>query len=200
MHKVLEDATRDMNGHVSRTEPMVEESINQSAYGERERIAAPASQANHFELVRVIERMYRRYLDRLRVDLIRIGADDISPAHAMLLFTIGDDDLSVRDLMDRGHYLGSNASYSLKQLVQSGYVDRTASARDRRSARIRLTDKGKMLCRAVKAADEVNQDQIVRSEQDLKALEETFALLRKLEVLWATDLQQSPLRLDGTRF
>ena len=57
-----------------------------------------------------------------------------------------------------------------------------------------------MLCRAVKAADEVNQDQIVRSEQDLKALEETFALLRKLEVLWATDLQQSPLRLDGTRF
>ena len=85
-------------------------------------------------------------------------------------------------------------------LVQSGYVDRTASARDRRSARIRLTDKGKMLCRAVKAADEVNQDQIVRSEQDLKALEETFALLRKLEVLWATDLQQSPLRLDGTRF
>lgn len=78
MHKVLEDATRDMNGRVSRTEPMVEESVNHSAYGERERIAAPASQANHFELVRVIERMYRRYLDRLRVDLIRIGADDIS--------------------------------------------------------------------------------------------------------------------------
>ncbi|WP_460080589.1 MarR family winged helix-turn-helix transcriptional regulator [Roseibium sp. LAB1] len=200
MHKVLEDATRDMNGHVTQTKPLVEDTISHSGYGERDRTSPQATQANHFELVRVIERMYRRYLDRLRVDLIRIGADDISPAHAMLLFTIGDDDLSVRDLMDRGHYLGSNASYSLKQLVQSGYVDRTASARDRRSARIRLTEKGKMLCRAIKAADEVNHDQIVRSEKDLKALEDTFALLRKLEVLWATDLQQSPLRLDGTRF
>ena len=144
--------------------------------------------------------MYRRYLDRLRVDLIRIGADDISPSHAMLLFTIGDDDLSVRDLMDRGHYLGSNASYSLKQLVQSGYVDRTASARDRRSARIRLTDKGRRLCMAIKAADEVNQAQIVRNERDRMALEETFALLRKLEVIWATDLQQGNGRLGRERF
>ncbi|WP_299472494.1 MarR family transcriptional regulator [uncultured Roseibium sp.] len=160
----------------------------------------PYAHANHFELVRVIERMYRRYLDRLRVDLIRIGADDISPSHAMLLFTIGDDDLSVRDLMDRGHYLGSNASYSLKQLVQSGYVDRTASARDRRSARIRLTDKGRDLCNAIKAADEVNQAQIVRNERDRMALEETFALLRKLEVIWATDLQQRNGRLGTNGF
>ncbi|MET1412246.1 MarR family transcriptional regulator [Roseibium sp. HPY-6] len=160
----------------------------------------PYAHANHFELVRVIERMYRRYLDRLRVDLIRIGADDISPSHAMLLFTIGDDDLSVRDLMDRGHYLGSNASYSLKQLVQSGYVDRTASARDRRSARIRLTDKGRDLCNAIKAADEVNQAQIVRNERDRMALEETFALLRKLEVIWATDLQQRNGRLGANGF
>ncbi|MHA7776927.1 MarR family transcriptional regulator [Roseibium sp. M-1] len=143
--------------------------------------------------------MYRRYLDRLRIDLIRIGAEDISPAHAMLLFTIGDDDLSVRDLMDRGHYLGSNASYSLKQLVQSGYVDRTASARDRRSARIRLTEKGKLLCNAIKAADEVNQDQVVQSENDLRALGDTFAMLRKLEILWATDLQQSSPRLEVNR-
>ncbi|WP_434055872.1 MAG: winged helix DNA-binding protein [Roseibium sp.] len=160
----------------------------------------PYSHANHFELVRVIERMYRRYLDRLRVDLIRIGADDISPSHAMLLFTIGDDDLSVRDLMDRGHYLGSNASYSLKQLVQSGYVDRTASARDRRSARIRLTEKGRTLCQAIKSADEVNQEQIVRNERDRMALEETFALLRKLEVIWATDLQQRNGRMGVSGF
>ena len=158
------------------------------------------SRVNHFELVRVIERMYRRYLDRLRVDLIRIGAEDISPAHAMLLFTIGDDDLSVRDLMDRGHYLGSNASYSLKQLVQSGYVDRTPSPRDRRSARIRLTDKGKKLCKTIKAADDVNQNLIVRDERDRRALEETLTMLRRLEVVWATSLQQHDTRLDAKQF
>lgn len=196
MRKVFDEATYSTNGHISTIEPMMEDTPMMEKTGrtlkEVEDTTHVSSHAtgNHFELVRVIERMYRRYLDRLRVDLGRIGADDISPAHAMLLFTIGDDDLSVRDLMDRGHYLGSNASYSLKQLVQCGYVDRSASARDRRSARIRLTDKGKRLCKAITSADEINQNQLVRNDQDQRALEETIAMLRKLEIVWATDLQQ----------
>lgn len=200
MHKIFTDAPQQINGRINIPKPEVEENTYKIAESDMRAEMNPYSHANHFELVRVIERMYRRYLDRLRVDLIRIGADDISPSHAMLLFTIGDDDLSVRDLMDRGHYLGSNASYSLKQLVQSGYVDRTASARDRRSARIRLTDKGKSLCQAIKSADEVNQAQIVRNERDRMALEETFALLRKLEVIWATDLQQRNGRIGVSGF
>jgi len=200
MHKIFTDAPQQINGRINIPKPKVEENTYKIAESDMRAEMNPYSHANHFELVRVIERMYRRYLDRLRVDLIRIGADDISPSHAMLLFTIGDDDLSVRDLMDRGHYLGSNASYSLKQLVQSGYVDRTASARDRRSARIRLTDKGKTLCQAIKSADEVNQAQIVRNERDRMALEETFALLRKLEVIWATDLQQRNGRMGVNGF
>ncbi|WP_236042555.1 MarR family winged helix-turn-helix transcriptional regulator [Roseibium aggregatum] len=194
MHKVFDEAAFSSSVHISTTEPMIE-TTELKTRGDRTHSDTNAfSPGSHFELVRVIERMYRRYLDRLRVDLSRIGADDISPSHAMLLFTIGDDDLSVRDLMDRGHYLGSNASYSLKQLVQSGYVDRSASARDRRSARIRLTDKGKQLCKAITSADEVNQNQIVRSEQDRRALEETISMLRRLEVVWATDIQQHTTR------
>lgn len=197
MHKTFVDAAHEANGHASNVDS-AEENIR---YGVDEvSNIVTRKTVDHFELVRIIERMYRRYLDRLRVDLIRIGADDISPSHAMLLFTIGDDDLSVRDLMDRGHYLGSNASYSLKQLVQSGYVDRTASPRDRRSARIRLTDKGKRLCEAIRAADEFSQDLIVRDEQDHNAFEETLRMLRRLEVLWATDLQQHSARSASGTF
>ncbi len=199
MQKILDQVAQGMNGHAATSELLVDRHGGERNEADRNTSTPTASHFNHLELVRVIERMYRRYLDRLRVDLIRIGSDDISPSHAMLLFTIGDDDLSVRDLMDRGHYLGSNASYSLKQLVQSGYVDRTASERDRRSARIRLTEKGKQLCRTIKAADEVNQAHLVQSEADLRSLEQTFAVLRKLEVLWATDLQQSSPRLNGNR-
>jgi DNA-binding MarR family transcriptional regulator len=199
MHKIFEEVALNINRHDMDAKPVIEKSEPSSHNVERNTNASSTPHVNHFDLVRVIERMYRRYLDRLRIDLIRIGAEDISPAHAMLLFTIGDDELSVRDLMDRGHYLGSNASYSLKQLVQSGYVDRTASARDKRSARIRLTEKGKNLCNAIKVADEVNQDHVVQSEKDLQALGDTFAMLRKLEIIWATDLQQTSPRLDVPR-
>ncbi|MBA5777582.1 winged helix DNA-binding protein [Stappia sp. F7233] len=153
--------------------------------------------ATHLELVRIIERMHRRYLDQLRLELNGIGADDISPAQVMLLFTIGNYELSVRDLLDRGHYLGSNASYNLKQLVQAGYIDRTASQRDRRSARIRLTEKGRQLCLAVESADAAYQRTIVRTENEQKALENTIDTLRRLEVAWATNLHRGELaKLD----
>jgi DNA-binding MarR family transcriptional regulator len=197
MYKTLGDDTGMSNGHTNKTRT-AGDSINYGAVPSAK--TEPSSRVSHLELVRVIERMYRRYLDRLRVDLTRLGAEDISPSHAMLLFTIGDDDLSVRDLMDRGHYLGSNVSYSLKQLVQFGYVNRTPSPRDRRSARISLTEKGKRLCEVITAADEINQNLIVRDDRDHQALEETLNTLRRLEVVWATGLQQHDNRLDSSRF
>src|SRR5271154_2594632 len=95
------------------------------------------------DLPRLIERMHRRFLDVLRVELTRKGINDISPVQAMMLGSIGGEEISVRDLIERGYYLGSNASYNLKHLVDGGYVDRQASARDRRSARLKLSAKGK---------------------------------------------------------
>src|SRR5687768_2149623 len=68
----------------------------------------------HLDIVRMIERLHRRYLDLVRVVLTRNGINDLSPSQVMMLLTIGAEELSVRDLIDRGYYLGSNASYSLK--------------------------------------------------------------------------------------
>jgi DNA-binding MarR family transcriptional regulator len=45
-------------------------------------------------------------------------------------------------LRTRGHYLGSNVSYNLKKLVESGYIHHERSAVDRRSVLVRLTRKG----------------------------------------------------------
>ncbi|NBO19960.1 MAG: MarR family transcriptional regulator, partial [Proteobacteria bacterium] len=95
------------------------------------------------ELPRLIERMHRRFLDVVRLEMSRLGVRDISPVQIMMLSNIGDEDISVRDLIERGYYLGSNASYNLKQLVEAGYVDREISPRDRRSARLKATAKGR---------------------------------------------------------
>jgi DNA-binding MarR family transcriptional regulator len=45
-------------------------------------------------------------------------------------------------LRTRGHYLGSNVSYNLKKLVESGYIHHERSEADRRSVLVRLTQKG----------------------------------------------------------
>src|SRR5271168_2978023 len=94
------------------------------------------------DLPRLVERMHRRFLDVVRVELSRMNIEDISPVQAMMLTNIGGEEISVRDLIERGYYLGSNASYNLKQLVDGGYVERRASSRDRRAAQLKVSAKG----------------------------------------------------------
>ncbi|MGA0562230.1 MarR family transcriptional regulator [Ancylobacter sp. VNQ12] len=143
----------------------------------------------HLEIARLIERAHRRFLDLLRIELARLGTDDISPSQVMLLFTIGNDELSVRDLLERGHYLGSNASYNLKQLVDAGYVHRSASLRDRRSARLRLTSKAQHLCDSIRSMHDNVHRNGGREESEAYELGITYTVLRRLEILWTGSLR-----------
>ena len=59
------------------------------------------------------------------------------------MYNIGEKDLTAGELRTRGYYLGSNVSYNLKKLVEMGYLDHQRSRIDRRSVRIKLTDKGR---------------------------------------------------------
>ncbi|WP_414473576.1 MarR family transcriptional regulator [Microvirga sp. M2] len=106
----------------------------------------------------------------------------------MMLFTIGAEELTVRDLIERGYYLGSNASYNLKRLVETGYVDRSVSERDRRSARLRLSDKGRRLCEAVRKVDETYHSLVVRSPKEARELDTAIKTLKRLEQAWSTAL------------
>lgn len=150
----------------------------------------------HIEIVRVIERLHRRSLDLIRADLIQAGVDDLSPSQVMMLFTIGSSELSVRDLIERGYYLGSNASYSLKRLVEAEYVIRTASERDRRSARIRLSEKGRQLCEMIKQTDRTYHQLVTRDEDEIRELESTFRTLKRLEQAWSNAVRYRGIRTD----
>jgi len=70
---------------------------------------------------------------------------------ALLLFNIGDSELTAGELRTRGHYLGANVSYNLKKLVEMGYLDHRRSRIDRRAVRIKLTDKGEEVRAIVEA-------------------------------------------------
>lgn len=150
----------------------------------------------HLEIVRVIERLHRRSLDLVRADLIEAGIDDLSPSQVMMLFTIGSNELSVRDLIERGYYLGSNASYSLKRLVEAEYVIRTASERDRRSARIRLSEKGRALCDLIRRNDKAYQQLVARNEAEMRDLETTFRTLKRIEQTWSNAVRYRDMGSD----
>lgn len=146
-----------------------------------------ATPAVYTDLGRVMESITRRFLDVLRMELSRIGVTDLSPTQALMLLHIGGEELSVRDLLERGYYLGSNASYNLKHLVETGYVDRTASQRDRRAARLRLSERGLSACEALKRLETVRAGSLLQSDADGADFETTYRTLRRLERAW-TDL------------
>jgi DNA-binding MarR family transcriptional regulator len=145
----------------------------------------------YHDLARIIERMHRRFLDVVRVEIGRLGVDDISPVHALMLMMIGHDELSVRDLMERGYFLGSNASYNLKQLVDAGYVDRGASLRDRRAARLRLSEKGFRLHEALQRIERAQAEALAQDEAAAEDLAVTYRTLRRLERGWSDQIRYS---------
>lgn len=91
----------------------------------------------------LIERLHRQLLDVIKDELDRQGQSDINAVQALLIYNIGDQELTAGELRTRGHYLGSNVSYNLKKLVEAGYIDHKRSDVDRRSVRVSLTQSGR---------------------------------------------------------
>src|SRR5689334_18718998 len=97
----------------------------------------------YLETLNLVERLHRQLLDVIKDELDRRDEREINSVQALLLFNIGDQELTAGELRTRGHYLGSNVSYNLKKLVESGYIHHERSDIDRRSVHVSLTEKGR---------------------------------------------------------
>jgi DNA-binding MarR family transcriptional regulator len=97
----------------------------------------------YIEALTLVERLHRRLLDVIKDEFDRRGRNDVNSVQALLLYNIGDKELTAGELRTRGYYLGSNVSYNVKKLVEMGYLHHARSRLDRRSVRISLTAKGK---------------------------------------------------------
>ena len=112
-----------------------------------EAIATRAEKANevrpvYLEALTLVERLHRRLLDVIKDEFDRRNRSDVNSVQALLLYNIGDKELTAGELRTKGYYLGSNVSYNVKKLVEMGYLHHSRSRIDRRSVRISLTDKG----------------------------------------------------------
>ena len=106
-------------------------------------VEKPELRAVYLEALQLIERLHRRLLDVIKDEFDRKGRSDINSVQALLLYNIGDGELTASELRKRGYYLGSNVSYNLKKLVDLGYIHHERSRVDRRAVRVRLTPAGR---------------------------------------------------------
>ncbi|HOV03473.1 MAG TPA: MarR family winged helix-turn-helix transcriptional regulator [Kaistiaceae bacterium] len=105
----------------------------------------------YLEALHLVERLHRRLLDVIKDEFDRMGRSDVNSVQALLLFNIGDAELTAGELRSRGYYLGSNVSYNLKKLVDAGLINHERSKVDRRSVRVSLTESGREIADVVDA-------------------------------------------------
>ncbi|MGB0798831.1 MAG: MarR family winged helix-turn-helix transcriptional regulator [Planktomarina sp.] len=99
--------------------------------------------AGYLDCLALVERLHRLLLDVIKDEFERVGVLEINAVQALLLFNIGDNEVTAGELKTRGYYQGSNVSYNLKKLVEMGYMHHQRCEIDRRSVRVKLTEKGR---------------------------------------------------------
>ncbi len=142
---------------------------------------------SYFDVVVMIERLHRLFLEVVKGELDRQEKLDITNVQALILYNIGkNSQLTVGELTNRGYYLGSNVSYNLRKMVKNGYVNQVPSAHDRRSSHVKLTEKGNDLYSKIDHAL-AKQTQLFSKQHGTSIDLDTFGkTLRVFENFWSS--------------
>ena len=144
----------------------------------------------YLESMAMIERLHRLLLDVIKDEFERLGIEEINPVQALLLFNIAEHEVTAGELKSRGYYQGSNVSYNLKKLVEMGYLHHQRSDVDRRSVRVRLTDKGRGLRRQIAELFQRHAGLLAaKSGVSVAGLEDVNQYLRRLERFWGEQIR-----------
>ena len=151
------------------------------------------------EIYSLAERLHRRFLDLVDLQLDELGVRDLNAVRALILMNLNEAEMTVSELMYRGCYLGSNVSYNLKKLTEAGYVEQVRSVHDRRVVMVRNTPKAVALCKDLFAGTcsgaALSSEGVERSEE----LSQCRRTLRELEKTCSRAIERrevrAPLRL-----
>lgn len=147
----------------------------------------------YYEVIQLVERLHRYFLDVVKTELDRHNMQDINNVQAMILYNIGQDDLTVGELTLRGYYLGSNVSYNVKKMVENGYIQQERSVHDKRSIRVKLSDKGKKLHKIISEMISKHVEKLNVTDLNDPRLNQTLQTLKLLERFWSSQTSFSGL-------
>ena len=159
----------------------------------QEKVVTPDAtemEGRYIETLALIERLHRLLLDVIKDEFERLGLLDVNSVQALLLYNVGDNEVTAGELKSRGYYQGSNVSYNLKKLVEGGYLHHQRCEIDRRSVRIKLTEKGREIRDVVgglfqRHADQLPQQGVVTGERAAEMIGD----LRRLERFWTDQIR-----------
>lgn len=150
----------------------------------------------YYDAINLIERLHRQFLDVLKVELERANILDINNVQSMILHNISTDELTVGELTVRGYYLGSNVSYNVKKMVENGYLVQERSIHDKRSVRVKLSEKGRKLNEAITKLYKKHEEKLATAGLANARIESLNNVLRDLETFWGEQMGSGGLNVS----
>ncbi|ARC88978.1 MarR family winged helix-turn-helix transcriptional regulator [Rhodovulum sp. MB263] len=145
---------------------------------------------DYLEALSLVERLHRLLLDVIKDEFERLGVLELNSVQALLLFNIGENEVTAGELKSRGYYQGSNVSYNLKKLVEKGYMHHQRCEIDRRAVRVRLTPKGREIREIVGRLFSRHAEGLVaRDVIDDDGLRDITAALKRMERYWSDQIR-----------
>jgi DNA-binding MarR family transcriptional regulator len=136
---------------------------------------------DYLDVISLIERLHRHFLEAIKLELDSLRIHDINNVQALMLFNIGDADITIGELTLRGYYLGSNVSYNVQKMSDNDYLLCERSAHDRRSTRIRLSKKGRALRDQLSGMHDRHVAMLAQAQITDADLKRVIPILRRLE-------------------
>jgi DNA-binding MarR family transcriptional regulator len=153
-------------------------------------LGAKGFMTSYLEALALVERLHRLLLDVIKDEFERVGVLEINAVQALLLFNIGDHEVTAGELKSRGYYQGSNVSYNLKKLVEMGYMHHQRCEIDRRSVRVRLTPRGREIRNIVSDLFARHAEGLQsRGVLELEGIEDITTSLRRVERYWTDQIR-----------
>ncbi|MGM0560655.1 MAG: MarR family winged helix-turn-helix transcriptional regulator [Pseudomonadota bacterium] len=142
--------------------------------------------AAYLEMIRMIERLHRQCLELVKAEIEREGIRDLNNVQALIIFNIGEGEVTVGELTQRGYYLGSNVSYNVKKLVENGYLVQERSPHDRRSTHVRVSEKGMVIFKHLDSLFEKHSSDMQELSLSADELNSAGDTLSRLLRYWST--------------
>ena len=144
----------------------------------------------YLDSLSLVERLHRLLLDVIKDEFERLSVLDINAVQALLLFNVADNEVTAGELKSRGYYQGSNVSYNLKKLVENGYMHHTRCEIDRRSVRVRLTQRGHDVRRVISELFARHAEGLVnKGVIDSDELDRINTALKRMERYWTDNIR-----------
>jgi len=141
--------------------------------------ASLTTRQEYLEAIKLVERLHWQFLEVMKSELDRRGTEDIKNIQALILYKVGEDELT-----NRGYYLGSNVSYNVRKMVENKYLIQERSTHDRRSIRVRLSEKGLELCTQISNMFDRHADALEQNNISSDSLCGASNAYRQLEGFW----------------